>query len=275
MLTLRLRILPLFFLLPLFLLSCSDHSGVVDPALGELPLSFVSLQLSGTVFDTDSIDVVAGRDKTPDDDVTITIAVTAVPPTPTATVSIASARCRVVVDGSETAKASATLTASGGNFTGVIVMTIRRGDVGDYRFLLDGIDSRGVASNPMLAKITVVNGNNPPALCGVSAPDTVDLPASDAVILHIEVCVRDASGLRDIKRVIFYSYLPSGQSANGNPFTMFDDATHGDTVAGDGTYALDVMLLSTASKGTYRFEFQAFDLGNLASGITIHSIVVR
>jgi hypothetical protein len=189
--------------------------------------------------------------------------------------NIVSARCRIIVDGSDDEKGRVTLTAIADRYTGVLAMAIHRGDVGDYTVELNGIDSRGLACNPMLGKVTVVNGNNPPSICGITAPDTLDLPTTDGVIIHLEACVQDASGLKDIKRVIFYSFLPSGQMSLGSPFVMFDDATHGDAAAGDGQYSLDVLLPSTAARGAYRFEFQAYDLGNLSGAMKVHTIVIR
>jgi hypothetical protein len=276
MLTKRLRIFPPLLLLPLLLISCTEDSSVVDPSVPDLPLSFTSLRLSAVVFDTDSIDVVAGRDKTPDDDVVVRIGVVATAaggrgaPLP----QIASARCSIAVSGSGEERGALDLASSDGTWSGTLELPIHRGDVGDYRFSLTGIDTRGIGANPMTAKITVRNGNNPPSFCGISAPDTVSLPAADT-LLHLEVCVRDASGLKDIKYVLFNSYLPNGQPSNANPVFFYDDATHGDLTPGDGTYTCEILLPPTAPRGTYRFELQAADLGNLSSGVLIHRLVVR
>ncbi len=257
-------------------LACSEDSSVSDPAFPDTPKSFTGLRLSEYVYDTDSIDVQAGRDKSPADRITLNIRVEAEadsavqdgPP-------VVSARCAITQDGKDRTLAEAELQRdSSGSFGGVVRLGIARGDVGDYRLTVRGFDARGNASLPIHTKLRVLAGGRPPYFCGLTAPDTVDLPDDGFILILIEACVADSSGAGDIKRVLFNSFLPSGTPSSGNPFFMFDDGSHGDRIAGDGIYSLNIQLPSTAQKGRYRFEFFAYDLGNLNAFLS-HTITVR
>jgi hypothetical protein len=274
---LRVRTQYIFLLLPLLLASCSKDSSVVDTASPDLPLSFTNLRLSGYQFDTDSIGVSPNTDKTPEDPITVPVKVSVkgsngrgVPP-PT----IESARCEIVADGKDVVIASADLASSDGTFSGTVPLRIRRGDVGDYRLRINGVDSRGLATDEIFAKLSIFFGRKPPVICGISAPDTITAPITGFDILHIEACVQDSSGLADIKRVLFNSYLPNGNPSSRNPYILADDGTLGDLVPGDGIYTIEVQIDSSAMKGIYRFEFQAFDLSNLLSQVRIHTIYVK
>ena len=269
--------LSLAVFLAVFFSSCSKDSSIIDSSAQDLPLSLKNLRLSAYAFDTDSISVTPGRDKKPEDPVTVSfhVSVQAAPVPGANPRSAQEVTCRVITDANAVEKTSAVLTGTGGQYTGDIALPIRRGDVGEYRVIVEGRDTQEIALNPVFTKIAVLNGNNPPSFCGLTAPDTVDLPTSGSTIIHLEICVSDRSGIEDVKRVFFNSYKPDGLGSNDNPIIMYDDGTHGDVIAKDGQFSRDVELPSTSQKGLYRFEFFAFDLGNLQSGVLIHNLVVQ
>lgn len=260
-------------LLSSFFFACSDDT-VIDSSLPNDRISFRSLTLNGYIFDTDSISVLPGTEKRPEDLIHLTL--TAQAEAIESNASISDISVRVLVDGKDNEIVRASLArTSGSTFRGTVKVPIKRGDVGDYRVEVQGTDNSGGASERIFTKITVIYGSSPPFICGITAPDTVDLPQSGIVVIKIAACVRDNSGQADIKRVLFNSFLPSGIPSSGNPFILVDDGTKGDLRANDGTYSLDIQLPSTSQKGNYRFEFQAFDLSNLSSDVVIHTIVVR
>lgn len=257
--------------------SCSDDSSITDQATPDLPLSFRDLVLSEYAFDTDSISIQPGVDKKPEDDVSLPlrVSVKVMGGAGQSERSVQEVRCRVVTDAGSSEKTTVILTGGNSAYAGSFVVPIHRGDVGSYRVLVEGQDDRGNAINPIFTTFNVVFGNNPPSFCGLSAPDTVELPTSGFRVLHLEICVRDASGLGDIKRVFFNSFKPNGEAARDNPYLMYDDGTHGDRVAGDGQFSIDVQLPFDSQKGTYRFEFYAYDLSKLQSNVVIHNVYVR
>ena len=259
------------------LFSCSDDSTIVDQAMPDLPLSFRDLTLSDYAFDTDSISIQPGVDKKPEDAVSLPLRLSVMVASGAGQSerSVQEVRCRVVADAGSSEKTSMILTGGNSVYTGSLTVPIRRGDVGSYRVIVEGKDDRGNAINPIFTTFTVLYGNNPPSFCGHSLPDTVEVPASGSRLLHLEICVTDSSGLGDIKRVFFNSYLPNGQGARDNPILMYDDGTRGDRIAGDGQFSRDVELPSTALKGTYRYEFYAYDLSKLQSDVLIHYLYVK
>lgn len=263
--------------LPVFFLSCSDNSGVVDPSQdsAQQAVSFRSVELSAYIFDTDTISVVAGKDKSPSDNITVIFSVRAhrdsLSPTPVVT----GAECEVLTEKEGNTISSVVLSAvSPGMLAGVVRMNIRRGDVGDYRVVITGTtDSAKLVVNPVIAKIRVIAVKRPPHFCGITAPDTLTLPTDGFVLLKVQACVSDSSGLADIKRVYFNSFLPNGNASIANPVFLNDRGTNGDPVAGDGIFSVDVQFPSTALVGKYRFEFFVYDLSNLSDFIA-HTLLV-
>ncbi|MDH7514836.1 MAG: hypothetical protein QHI48_03015 [Bacteroidota bacterium] len=257
-------------------LACNDTSTVVDVNFPEPPPAFISLTLSSYTFDTDSMSIVPGRNKTPADPVMIRIGIEATADLDARQEArIVRASCTVTPDGKEQVIAQSDLARQTETvFTGTVPLSIARGDVGVYRVTVAGEDAMGRQSASIHTTFRVIAGAKAPFFCGLTAPDTVDLPLEGFDIIRLALCVDDSSGRADIKRVLFNSFLPSGKPSSGNPFPMYDDGTHGDITAGDGTYSLDVQLPATAERGRYRFEFFAYDLGNLSAFLS-HTIVVR
>ncbi|MBL0176822.1 MAG: hypothetical protein IPP94_16430 [Ignavibacteria bacterium] len=262
--------------LPAFFLSCSDNSGVVDPSQdsAQQAVSFRSVELSAYIFDTDTISVVAGKDKSPGDNITVIFSVRAHRDSLPHTL-VTGAECKVLTEKEGNTIASVVLSAvSPGMLAGVVRMNIRRGDVGDYRVVITGTtDSAKLVVNPVIAKIRVIAVKRPPHFCGITAPDTLTLPTDGFVLLKVQACVSDSSGRADIKRVYFNSFLPNGNASIANPVFLNDNGTNGDPVAGDGIFSVDVQFPSTALVGKYRFEFFVYDLSNLSDFIA-HTLLV-
>jgi len=128
-----------------------------------------------------------------------------------------------------------------------------------------------------LASFKYNNGqdNLPPVISNLIAPDTVTI-GSDTTFIQITLDVEDANGMNDVEFVWFDSFLPNGNPSSQNPIAMFDDGTHGDETAGDGTYSRIVILPPVGvSKGTFRWEFQAIDRGGESSNIIVHFILIQ
>ncbi len=254
--------------------ACGGDDTTVDPALTATTILLKNFELSAFVVDTDTVDVVPGTDKSPNDPVTIPLDVRV---EVQSTRGVASVACTVTLDGKSQVIAESPLTdAGGGAWTTRITLALHRGDVGDYKIEITGRDDAGMTSNIALGKLRVYYGLLPPVLLEVIAPDTLNLRAVPFTDV-ISVRVSDPSGLGDIKQVFFNSYLPNGDASQGNPFLMLDDGNTGtgDAVAGDGIYSLRITIPPTAMKGVQRFEFHALDYSNLSSNVLIHTIVIQ
>lgn len=255
--------------------SCSEDDSTLDPALSDNPIVFSDLHLSHFLVDTDTLNVVPGEDKSPDDPVTIPLRVDVRMTRPSAPDDPALIRCTVRPEGGRNVVAEQSVTeAAAGTYNFDFDLDLTRGDVGDYTVEVTADGEAAVSS--AIAKLRVINGANPPEILEVRAPDTLELQ-SETVVFDMSVHVVDASGQQDIKQVFFNSYRPDGVPSSGNPFSMVDNgnASKGDMVAGDGWYSIRVQLPSTAQKGEYDFQFRAVDYSNLTSKVVIHNIIVR
>ncbi len=255
--------------------SCSEDDSTIDPALTDNPIVFSDLHLSHFLVDTDTLNVVPGEDKSPDDPVTIPLRVDVRMTRPTAPDEPAVIRCTVRPEGGRQVVAEETISdAVSGPYAFAFDLDLTRGDVGDYTVEVTADGEAAVSS--ALGKLRVISGANPPEIVEVRAPDTLELE-SQVVVFDMSVNVVDASGQQDIKQVFFNSYRPDGSPSSGNPFSMADDGntSQGDMVAGDGWYSIRVQLPPTAQKGEYDFQFRAVDYSNLTSKVVIHNIIVR
>lgn len=260
--------------LALLFAACTDDTSVVDPQSDRARSSMAHLTLSELAFDTDSISVVPGRDKRATDDVTIPLRI-AVEGIGSEGATVTDARCTITTEPGGRVITTSPLVRGGAQFTGQIDMKIRRGDVGDYKVLIEGTDDRGVETNTALTYVRVIYGGRAPFFCGLVAPDSLEIPTSGVVNFTMIMCVSDSSGRNDIRSVFFNSFRPDGSAATGNPFFMYDDGNNGDVTAGDGQYTFRGSLPAGSRTGIYRFEFQAIDAGNLSSKVYIHRIHVR
>ncbi len=260
----------------LYIAGCSKDSSTIDPAIPSTPAMFDRISISGSLFDTDTISVGSGT-RSPDDPIQFLLGVSA-RFRETADSKVGAALCRVTREQTgetilETPLRNVRKTDPPW-YTDAVTVSMKRGDVGDYRVEVGGTDTEGRELNSVITKFTLINGQNPPVLADLEAPDTLTVPSQGTLVFTISVRATDPSGAADIKRVWFNTWLPSGKPSTGNPFSMYDDGTHGDAVARDGRYSLTVQLPSTTERGKYKFEFTAYDYGNLASNVIVHFITL-
>src|SRR5512143_1342663 len=93
------------------LLSCSDDNGLVDPSFPQQPVTFHRLTVEPGVFDTDTISVTPGADKSPEDPVTLRLSVV-VSPSSRFGISITNVTCHVRVEGNSDDVVAVPLTGS-------------------------------------------------------------------------------------------------------------------------------------------------------------------
>lgn len=260
----------------LLLGACSDDSTVIDSTHSDSAILLTGMRLSHYTVDTDTVDVQAGKDKSPDDVITIPfdIHVTVLNGTRLSTL-----RYIVSEDGRSSVLVEGALSPAGseGEWKASVAFPRKRGDVGDYRIEVRGVDDAGLEANTAQAKLRVLFGSKPPEIIGVFAPDTVELKP-ETVVLTISAEVRDGSGQADIKQVYFRSFLPDGRPGNnGRPIDMYDDGQpgNGDDVAGDGIYSRKVQMPPDTPVGDFRFEFRALDFSGLSSNTVVHKLTVR
>jgi hypothetical protein len=259
---------------------CSDDSAVVDSNPMYSHILLTDMELSVYALDTDTVDVVPGNPKSPDDPITVPIKLTVNVSEPLgAGGSVSTLQYEIRLDGKTPVLQSGDLQASSTPRTweADIEFARKRGDVGDYRVDVFGTDEWGTNLNSGVSKFRLTYGSRAPEIIAVNAPDTVDLQLQTLVIL-ITAEVRDESGLADIKQVYFRSFLPNGRPGNdGNPIYLVDDGStgSGDLTPGDGLYSVKVQMPSDTPKGEYRFEFRALDYSNLSSNVVIHKLFVR
>ncbi|MDT8325097.1 MAG: hypothetical protein RRA94_13380 [Bacteroidota bacterium] len=268
------RILPLMIVL--LLTGCSDDESTLDPALNDTPIVFTGLELSEFLVDTDTLDVKAGQDKSPDDPVTIPLRVFVQVQRPSAVAGDVRLRCTVRQDGARTPVAESSIdVVAEGQQRFDFDIELSRGDVGDYRVEVTGEDASGTVSARAFATLRVVYGSRPPELLELNAPDSVRLQAQ-AITFDMSVLVNDDSGPADIKQVFFNSFLPDRTPSTGNPFILRDQgvASQGDMVAGDGWYSIRVQVPPGAQKGEYEFQFRAVDFSNATSNVLIHKLII-
>ncbi len=156
----------------------------------------------------------------------------------------------------------------------------RRG-AGRYPVLLIASDKSGLPSAELAGELYFVSAvsNRPPVLSSLVAPDTV-VATGDTIALSVRAS--DPDGPDDILRVWFDSFLPNGDPAQGNPFTMYDDGGElfsqgirsGDEVKGDGIFTLIIQGPGPNQTGAYRFVFQAVDKRNSYSNSIEHVLHV-
>jgi hypothetical protein len=253
--------------------ACSNDDSVIDPVQTAASVTIRSLELSSLVIDTDTVDVRPGTDKSPNDQITVPFHVQV---SVQGSDAVQSLQCNIMLDGRSQLIATQSLEARGSDiWAATLQLTLRRGDVGDYRVEVTGTDKEGRGSNVAVAKLRIFYGSQPPVIHEVLAPDTI-VVRSETFTEVIAVRVSDPSGLADIKQVFFNSFLPDGRAASGNPFIMRDDGQpgSGDEAASDGVYSIRISVPPTAMRGTHRFEFRAVDFSNLSSNVVIHRIVL-
>jgi len=270
-----------FLLLAVCVFGCQLNDNTpIDPF--HLPPFVKTFTISPTSINTDTINV--GSQRLPSDTLRITVSATAQASDPEGPANLKEVTVRIFKPASQnlihTAQLSSSADASAGvtTFSGLVSFVIVRSDIGDFKLEATAINRADVTSNSLSATFSVFRLNKPPAISDLVAPDTVSLGAS-TVLLRLTVRATDPDGQGDIQRVYFNSFRPDGSPAAGNPFQMFDDGDvnglSGDAIRGDGVYSLNVQLQPNATKGTYRFEFQAVDRSGVSSNTIAHNVTVR
>lgn len=261
------NILPLVLFFMAF--GCSSDDAVVDDMPPDSFPILKSIKLSGYLFDTDTISI-SGGTRTPDDPIDLQVNVKAAFQN-SAKAQVKSIRCIIRREGSSTILKEQRIPLDGTSLLAseTIYLRMKRGDVGDYTVEVSATDSRDLELNSLITKFKVLNGQAPPVLSDLHAPDTLTVPATDPLIFEMKVKVTDPSGPKDIQFVIYDSFKPNGQKTTGSPFSMYPSGKN------DGNYLRTNQLISTSEKGKYKFEFQAFDYGNLPSNVITHYIVVK
>lgn len=165
--------------------------------------------------------------------------------------------------------------ANDGTFANSFAPTFFNKGRGRYEVLFRARDLAGSFSKAVIRRIEVTDRflNDPPQVSGLQAPDLISRSAIPNTYV-LSVLASDPDGRSDIQRVFFNTFLPSGNPASGNPFSMRDDGQEGDTTANDGRYSLTIQITPANATGTYRFEFQAEDKQGALSARLIHSITV-
>ncbi len=78
---------------------------------------------------------------------------------------------------------------------------------------------------------------------------------------------------------MFNTFLPNGQPATGNPFTLFDDGNieaHGDTVAMDSRFSQKIEITSAQTLvGNFVFKYKVTDRSGVPSAELVDTIVVK
>jgi hypothetical protein len=263
----------MFIFLTLLLVGCRTKDETpIDPF--QLAPFLSSLTVTPTSFNTDTINV--GPQRLPSDSLTLNVMVTAQVSDPDGVSGSRLVTARIFKPSSKVVAQSAALRLTDSSrFSALVPLKIVRTDIGEFRFEVSAQNSSGLASNSLSRSVTIERLNHPPVVSDLQSPDTLTVGVDSLFMLHIRAV--DPDGQSDIIKAFFNSFLPSGSASSGNPFEMFDDGNpqHGDAVAGDGIYSLIARLPATASRGTYRFEFQAIDRSGASSNVITHFINVR
>jgi hypothetical protein len=165
-------------------------------------------------------------------------------------------------------------------FTGSLTFSFQRSFVGEFTTVVRCTVPNGRSGNEWIVPLRIRRGNTPPTLSNLQAPDTVVI-GSTTQLIQLTVRAADVDGLDDVQKVQFKSYFPETDTIpRGNPILLFDDGgssgdiSDTDLVPGDGIFTVTIQLPPTVSKGTRRFEFQAFDRAGSGSNIINKLIVV-
>jgi hypothetical protein len=159
--------------------------------------------------------------------------------------------------------------------SGVIRFSVTKTAIGAYRVVLHATDNLSLSSNTVDRRLMIWRTNFPPALSGLFAPDTVDLPTGGTLTIPMSIAATDSNGLADITEVFFRSLDSSDPTKkyllydNGNP-------ANGDAAAGDGRFSIIIQLADGPNvRRTFRFAFQALDASADTSAVLLHSLTVR
>jgi hypothetical protein len=172
-----------------------------------------------------------------------------------------------------------------GIFSGLVNFSLTRAQSGQYQIRVSAIDKQGSVSNSLAGEFKLTRRNSAPTLFNVVMPDTVDLPNSGYITVQFTASASDSDGLADIRQVFFRRLAPFDSSQTR--FIMKDDGSleppitvggisvrSGDNVAGDGRFSFLIPLLSTSTRRTSLFDFQAVDtFGDTSASVQMYLTV--
>jgi hypothetical protein len=150
---------------------------------------------------------------------------------------------------------------------------------GEYKLIFHVEDLKGEENVEEASQLIYVN-NFASQLLNIDIPTSITIPGGSDINRELmKVEVADSESLADIDSVYFYSLKPDSNLANnGEPFIMVDNGLSynpgnplvetGDEVAGDGVYALSLLVNSSNLPGIYTFSFYIRDrAGNLTGPV--------
>ena len=158
--------------------------------------------------------------------------------------------------------------------------------VGNLTYTFTPYNQIAEPGNSVSTILKLYNSKNlPPVIDSVSAPDSLQIDSTHAILFYLYATANDPNGLNDIKHVYFDTFKPDGKASTGNPFYMYDDGgasgnpADGDSVANDGIYTLIVQLPALDAPtppalGKYVFKFYAEDRSGAVSQPVSHDIEV-
>jgi len=165
--------------------------------------------------------------------------------------------------------------AGDGTYAGTLAFEIPATQAGLYRVRVIAQTSTGLQSIARDRIIPITRNNAPPELSDLTAPDTVNAPTTDRILIAMSVRADDPDGREDVQEVYFKSLDSSDPSRK---FFLYDDgnvAASGDRTAGDGIYSIIVELPPGTPARTFRFAFQAEDTFRDTSSTLLHYLTVR
>jgi hypothetical protein len=164
-------------------------------------------------------------------------------------------------------------TAGDGVFSARTTFTARRDQAGLYRVRFSATDVNGLRSTAVDLATLLTRNNSRPELFDstLSAPDTVDRPATGSGSFFMSIAAADPDGLADIRSVFLQNLSSLGRDA------LLDDgsAGSGDRIAGDGIFSRIFQVPSTVPPGTYLFRLLAVDTFGDTSAPVPYALVVR
>jgi hypothetical protein len=140
---------------------------------------------------------------------------------------------------------------------------------GTFEISVLATDVSGNQSNTLRASISVLSGaaDGSPALMNASAPTTIFVNPDFEFLLSVSAAHPD--GLLNIKRV-YYEYTPPTKPNPTLFGDLYDDGTHGDQVASDGTYTVALGSRLFPKTSGYYLRLLAEDVaGNLSNPLVV------
>lgn len=137
-----------------------------------------------------------------------------------------------------------------------------------YSFKVVSYSNRSVTSNFEDSPSIIVTTLNPPTIGEITyyPEDVLNKPG---FVFRIYVKINDLDGPDDIMSVTI-DLTPLGLALNN----MVDDGTHGDKVALDGIYTIEIEMPDGVKAGKYRFDVNATDM-TLLSRTGVATITVK